>query len=116
MTSVNQPIGSDPLKSEENEEEALVHAVLRLNGVLLGLVFGLVLGLIIFLATLWLTIKGGERIGPHLNLLGQFFWGYSVSYVGSLVGAVYGFLAGFATGWIVAWIYNGIVMLRSPRR
>jgi hypothetical protein len=99
-----------------DDDEVLLHAVLRLNGVLLGIVFGIVVALVIFIATAWLTIKGGPSPGRHLSLLGQFFWGYSVTWVGSLVGAFYGFVVGFVGGWIVAWVYNGVAALRSPSR
>jgi hypothetical protein len=29
--------------------------------------------------TIWLVIKGGPNMGQHLQLLGQYFVGYSVS-------------------------------------
>jgi hypothetical protein len=104
------------MERPEDEDEELLHAVLRLNGTLLGLVFGIVLALAIFVATAWLTIKGGPNPGRHLSLLGQFFWGYSVTWLGSVVGAFYGLVVGFAAGWIVAWVYNGVTALRTPRR
>jgi hypothetical protein len=99
-----------------DEDEILLHAVLRLNGVLLGLVFGIVCALAIFVATMWLTIKGGPHPGQHLRLLHHFFPGYSVTYLGSVVGALYGLVAGFLAGWIVAWVYNGVAALRGGRR
>lgn len=103
----------EPLSSDE---ELLVHAVLRLNGVILGIVLGVVAGLIIFIATNWLVIKGGKQVGPHLTLLDQFFIGYSVSFVGSLIGLAYGFASGFLAGWIIAWTYNFIVALKHRLR
>jgi tetrahydromethanopterin S-methyltransferase subunit G len=95
-----------------SEEERLAQAVLRLNGVVLGLVFGIISGLLIFVATNWLVLKGGPTVGPHLALLGQFFIGYKVTFVGSFIGMAYGFVCGFVCGWILAWVYNFIVLFR----
>ena len=95
------------------EDEVLMRAVRRVRSVLLGLVFGITFGTIIFLATAVLLLKGGEIVGPHLALLGQFFPGYNVTWGGGLIGFVYGFLFGFAMGWGVGWIYNTAVHLRQ---
>jgi len=94
-----------------NEEELLEQAVLHFNGNILGIVFGTVTGLVILVATNWLVIKGGENVGTHLSLLGNFFIGYSVTFLGSLIGAVYGFLTGYILGFLIAWIYNRVVIL-----
>ena len=104
----------------QSEEEKLFSAILRLNTKMLGLVLGFLLGLVIFIATNWLVIKGGTIdssgelvIGPHLQLLSQFFIGYRVSFLGSLVGFVYGFAVGTLGGALIGWIYNKIVDLRN---
>jgi len=100
-------------------EEKLLRGVLRLNGKILGLVLGILLGLAIFIGTNWLLIKGaitpsGEYvIGPHLQLLSQFFWGYRVSFLGSIIGFFYGFALGTLCGSAIGWIYNKIVDLKS---
>ena len=79
----------------------------------MGLVVGLLGAFFLFLATNWLVLLGGPRVGPHLNLLGQFFPGYSVSFRGSLIGAAYAFVIGFAAGWMTSRLYNFFVKLRS---
>ncbi|MCP4415826.1 MAG: hypothetical protein GY805_04340 [Chloroflexi bacterium] len=86
--------------------------ITRLNAVVSGLVTGVILGLVIFIMTNWLLIKGGEEVGPHLALLGQFFLGYTVSFWGSLAGLVYGFVTGFILGYAVAFLYNFFLGLR----
>lgn len=96
---------------DEQEEELLRHAILRLNGNILGIVCGIVMALVIFAATNWLVIKGGEGTGAHLSLLSNFFFGYSVTFVGSFIGAAYGLLTGYILGYLIAWIYNRIVIL-----
>ena len=95
-----------------NETEKLIGSVLWLNVKVLALVLGLVSGLVVFIATNWLIIKGGETVGPHLQLLSQYFIGYSVSFGGSLVGFVYGVALGALSGVLLGWIYNRIVLLR----
>ncbi len=105
------PQGTNLEMINDPDEERLAQAVLRLNGVVLGLVFGVTCGLLIFIATNWLVLKGGERVGPHLSLLSQFFIGYTVTFIGSFVGLAYGLAFGFPAGWIVAWLYNWIVTL-----
>lgn len=99
--------------NEEIFEEQLQKAVIRLNGNVLGIVLGLVTGLVIFAATNFLVIKGGETVGPHLALLGNFFIGYSVTFLGSLVGFLYGLLTGYIVGFLIGWIYNSVVYLKT---
>jgi hypothetical protein len=79
-------------------------------------------GLAVFIATNWLVIKGGHIdavtgeyvVGPHLQLLSQFFIGYRVSFVGSVIGFLYGFALGALAGAFVGWVYNKVVDLRNP--
>jgi hypothetical protein len=98
---------TDPDRPEWTEED-LTGPIIRLNDTILALVLGLVTGLAVFVATIWLVIKGGDPIGPHLALLSQFFPGYSVSFVGSVVGLAYGAVLGALAGWSIAWMYNWI--------
>ncbi len=108
------------MAAEKNpNEEKLLRGVLRLNGKILGLALGILLGLAIFIGTNWLLIKEalapGEKhiVGPHLQLLSQFFLGYRVSFWGSLIGFFYGFALGTLCGSAIGWIYNKIVDSRS---
>ena len=93
-------------------EEKLFSGVLLPNAKVVGLALGVILGLGIFVATNWLVIKGGERVGPHLILLSQYFIGYKVTFLGSLIGAAYGFTLGTICGGLIGWIYNRIVAFR----
>jgi hypothetical protein len=101
-------------------EEKLLRGVFRLNAKILGLTLGILLGLVIFIGTNWLVIKGGHItpngkyvVGPHLQLLSQFFIGYKVSFLGSIIGFFYGFALGTLCGSTIGWIYNKIVDLKS---
>jgi len=94
-------------------EEKLFSGVLLLNAKVVGLTLGVILGLGVFVATNWLVIKGGERVGPHLILLSQYFIGYKVTFWGSFIGAAYGFALGTICGALMGWIYNKIVAFRQ---
>ncbi len=107
-------------RANEKEEEKLFSGILRLNSQILGLVLGCLIGLAIFIATNWLVIKGGHVtpdgryvVGPHLQLLSQFFIGYRVSFLGSIIGFCYGFAFGTLIGATVGWVYNKIVDFRN---
>ena len=102
------------------DDEKLLEAVAILNAKVLGIILGITFGLIIFIITIWLVIKGPQLnpsgqyvLGPHLQLLSQFFIGYSVSYIGSVIGFIYGFAVGTILGALIGWIYNSIVVLRQ---
>jgi len=106
--------------SNRKDEEILFGGILRLNTKILGLILGLLMGLAIFIATNWLVIKGGHItpdgryvVGPHLQLLSQFFIGYRVSFLGSIIGFFYGFAIGTLSGATIGWIYNKIVDFRN---
>jgi hypothetical protein len=95
--------------------DAVLVELLYLDAKVHGVVVGLLTGLAIFVATNWLVLKGGDVVGPHLALLGQFFIGYRVSFVGSLIGLAYGFVTGYVLGYLAARLYNAIAWLRERR-
>ena len=108
------------LHTKPKDDEKLLKAVIKFNSKFLGLALGIILGLAIFIATNWLVIKGGYYtpngeyvIGPHLQLLSQFFIGYKISFLGSIVGFFYGFAVGTLCGAVFGLIYNKIVGLRN---
>ena len=101
-------------------DEKLFKGALLFNAKSLGLVLGVLFGLVVFIATNWLIIKGGHInasgeyiVGPHLQLLSQFFIGYRVSFLGSIIGFGYGFAVGTLAGALFAGIYNKIVVYRN---
>ena len=107
------------LSEKPPNDEKLLRGMVRFNAKVFGLVLGIVSGLIIFIGTNWLLIKGGPAtpdgrhlVGPHLELLGQFFIGYRVSFLGSIIGFLYGFAFGTLCGAAIGWIYNKIVDFR----
>ena len=96
-----------------NELYEASQAVVRLQSGVLAIVCALLGGVGLFVMTVWLLIKGGPQVGAHLQLLGLYFIGYSVTWKGSLVGFFYGALVGGAVGWSIGTIYNGIVAIRQ---
>jgi hypothetical protein len=100
--------------NSDGDQELLERALLRLNAHVLGAVFGIVGALGIFVATNWLILKGGDPVGPHLALLGQYFIGYRVTFLGSLIGSLWAFVLGYVVGVLIAWIYNRTVAFRTP--
>ncbi len=103
-------------EAQQALEEVVLTRLLRLNSMVQGVVTGIVAGLGVFIATNWLILKGGKAVGPHLSLLGQFFIGYRVTFVGSLIGFAYAFVCGFVVGYFTARMYNWIAALREGRR
>jgi hypothetical protein len=100
---------SDTLTPQELQ--AIRKTLARANEQGWGIAFGLLAGLALFFATLVLVVKGGPNPGPHLSLIGLYFPGYRVTWVGSFVGFVYAFVSGYAIGRTVAILYNRL----SPR-
>ena len=103
---------SNPADSLEHLIEMRVR---RVNAFLFAMVVGLLAGLALFVLTNWLVIKGGQVVGPHLSLLGQFFIGYRVTFAGSLIGFAYAFVTGGIVAYIGATVYNRVADLRHPK-
>ena len=97
----------------KTDKDNLFRGVLLLNSGVLGLSLGLLFGLGIFIATNLVVIKGGDHVGSHLRLLGQFFIGYEVTFLGSIIGFAYGFAVGTIGGALIGWIYNKFVEFRN---
>jgi hypothetical protein len=73
----------------------------------MGVAVGTVFGLLVFLATLAMTLRGGD--GYPLSLLSEYFFGYRVSGTGALIGLAWGFLSGFVFGWFFAFCRNLVI-------
>jgi tetrahydromethanopterin S-methyltransferase subunit G len=100
------------------ELDAIHKAIARLRADVMSLVFGIIGGVLLFLMTIWLVIRGptdGQTVGPHLELLNQYFPGYEVTVLGSFVGLFYGAITGAVIGWIIAFIYNSVAEKRLSK-
>ncbi len=101
---------------EYHEEIRTLEVVIRrafrkLDRFAFGMSLGAAAGLILFLMTISLVLKDGPLVGQNLQLLSQYFPGYTVTMEGSLVGLAYGFLVGFIGGWGVAFLRNTAMFL-----
>jgi hypothetical protein len=88
-------------------------ALQLLNARAWGIAVGLLMGGGLFVATNILVLKGGPQVGPHLSLIGVFFPGYRVTFLGSLIGFVYLFVVGYVIGRLIGAVYNRLV--QPPR-
>lgn len=107
-----EPIGGTMTQKSEHETE-VSQAIARIKTNALAVVGAIMGGLGVFVITAWLLIKGGPKVGEHLQLLSNYFIGYSVTWWGSIVGLCYGALYGAVIGWAVGVIYNTIVKMRE---
>jgi len=100
-------------------DETIVRAFSRMDKLGFATAIASVSGFLIFLSTLWLVLKGGEVIGPNLQLLEQYFTGYTVTVQGAFVGFGYSALWGFLFGWLFAYLRNlflGFFIYRAKRK
>lgn len=105
--------GGDRLVPERIEVnrawEAIKTAYAKYDPVALGGAIGVVFGTALFLATAALLLKGGDYVGSHLSLLGNFLLGFDVSWTGALLGWIEGSVGGFIFGYLVAKAVNATI-------
>jgi len=94
----------------EIEDRELLLAFAPVDKRAFGVAVGIALALAIFMATLASMMLNPEG-HFHLGLLGQYFAGYSVSWIGALIGAGWGLFVGFVAGWFAAFARNFAVAL-----
>jgi hypothetical protein len=101
------------MSPQASQEELILRSIARLRAGVLAIVCGGLGAVALFVATAWLLIRGGETVGPHLGLLGNYLPGYSVTWTGAAVGLLWGLLIGGLIGWATAWIYNLVAGRRA---
>jgi hypothetical protein len=99
----------EPQVVTEAVKDALAKAFPKLDRFAFGVSIGALAGVSLFLATMILVLKGGPVVGPNLQLIHNYFPGYTVTLWGSLLGLGYGFFTGFAAGWVFAFLRNATV-------
>lgn len=83
----------------------LTMAFAPIHKLALGLAMGIVTGVLLAVVTMGQAVldpAGGELLG----LLGQYFYGYTVTPTGALIGLFWGFVTGFVAGWFLAFVCN----------
>jgi hypothetical protein len=108
LWEVNEEEGYlEEVKAEELvSEEILTRTFARMDKLAFASAVGSVSGLLLLLATIWLVIKGGEVVGANLQLLSQYFVGYTVTVKGAFIAFGYTFFWGFLFGWLFAYLRN----------
>jgi hypothetical protein len=70
----------------------------------LGVAVGLTVGLAVFAVTALHVALHIE--GLPIALLGQYFYGYEVTWRGACVGLFWGLATGFIAGWLLGFVHN----------
>ena len=102
-TRVSIPVGE---AIEEYEEKVIEVAFAKIDPLALGVAVGVVSGLGIFMASAILLLKSGPVVGPMLSLLGNYFFGYDITWAGAFLGLLEAGLVGFAVGALAAGLRN----------
>ena len=69
----------------------------------LGFALGIVCALYVFLLGISAYFGWGNKL---VELISNWYIGYSAGFLGSIIGAIWAFIDGFVIGIIIAWIYN----------
>jgi hypothetical protein len=105
-----EPGSGRALDAQETEDvdvpPKLLLAFAPLHKRALGLALGTACALIMFAVTAVNLLFVRPRDALNLYLLGQYFYGYTVSWRGAFIGAWWGFFTGFVAGWFLAFGRN----------
>ncbi len=92
---------------------SVTNVLARMNALWLGASCSIFMALALGTATLVLVLQGSES-SYHLNLLVQFFPGYSVTAGGAVVGALWAAAVTFVSTTPVAWLYYRNLLSKLP--
>ena len=98
---------------ERPRAEGLRPPVMLLSGTALGVGLGALGALQLILTTNWLVLRGTAAGSKNAALLGQYLYGYTVSFTGSLIGAIQVFVLALVASLLVTTIYNSIARWRA---
>ncbi|MCC6139561.1 MAG: NAD(P)/FAD-dependent oxidoreductase [Nitrospira sp.] len=96
---------------EEAENAVIEGAFARIDPLALGVAVGAVSGAGIFAASAVLLLSGGPAPGPTLSLLGNYLFGFDVTWPGAVIGLFEGGLVGGAVGALAAGLRNWTLRL-----
>lgn len=91
--------------SESDLAETMYMAIAPVHKAALGVATGLVAGLMVAAATLFIVVLNPEP-APRLDLLSNYFFGYTTTARGALIGFLWAFGVGFVGGWFVGFVRN----------
>jgi len=101
--------------TEKELQEVLDATFARYDPLALGVAVAVVAGACLFVATAVLLLRGGPGVGYHLSVLGNYLYGYSVSWTGAVVGFFEAALIGFVHGFLIGKLTNAVIG-REERR
>jgi hypothetical protein len=104
-------VSVQPLRQAEAGEEMPRAATLLFAPIdkrAFGVAIGIATGLVIFAMTA-VDLVLHDPPWQGLNLLNEYFAGYSVSWSGALIGLAWGAAVGFCAGWFVAFTRNFVL-------
>jgi hypothetical protein len=96
---------STDIHSEDQMNEQLLQAAVKLNTRLLALIFACVFGFSLFSLTFLSLYRGLPDTGQYLNLLGVFLPGYEVSHKGAWIGLLWGAAFGALIATVLYRVY-----------
>ncbi len=97
---------------EVSLDQALVLAFAPLNKRAFGTALGSAGAVLMVLVTVAVLVTDRAQEFP-LGLLGQYLYGYTVSWPGVLVGAGWGFVVAFVAGWFFAFCRNAALAITA---
>jgi len=98
--------------AEVSLDEALELAFAPLNKRAFGTALGSAGALLMILVTVAVLVTDRAQEFP-LGLLGQYLFGYTVSWPGVLIGAGWGFVVAFVAGWFFAFCRNAALAITA---
>ncbi len=107
-----------PSVVEGGIDQILSQAFPRYDEVAFGGALGITAMAILVAATGLMLTDGNAAFVPMLSLLGNYLFGYAVSWPGVMIGMLEAGLWGFAAGWLIARLINFLtaVLLRDVER
>jgi len=96
---------SGPLDIDRSLPPQLAHAFAPVHKRALGIAVGLVFGALVALVTAFHVVVQ-PAAAPPIELLGEYFYGYTVSWTGAAIGFFWAFVVGFVTGWFGGFTRN----------
>lgn len=98
-----------PTRVDESIEKLLSDAFARYDEVAVGGAVGLTASAGLAVATALPLVGSGQSFVPMLSLLGNFLFGFEVSWPGLAVGIVEAGLLGFGLGWVTGKLVNLVI-------
>ena len=105
MMSEEVYVAPNPAETDGGLDQTLLMTIAPVHKMALGVATGLVSGLAVFAATAFIVAVQPQP-QPRLDLLANYFYGYTVTWGGAVVGFFWAFGVGFVGGWFVGFVRN----------